>query len=184
VFVRDFSPRYKDSFEYSVSRKTETAREIAEREAKAREREAKYREELRISKARTKPIENAVNRLSRIKEIDVKFIMGTQISRVYARLIVASEREYAFIIDADETGAFSVYDNGRVDDYYRNRRCSSFDRNKNFEGRRDTAGACLRSLATILKRHYPQKSALIEQAIFKGLEPQRPKPQKTKLRMC
>lgn len=181
--MRDYSPRYKDSFEYIVSRKTETVKEVAEREAWAGAREAKNKKELKISKARTKPIEHAVKRLKRIKSIDVKFLAGSQSPRVYARLIVANEREYAFIIDAGETGAFSVYDNGRIDDFLRNKSRSVYDNYQEFEGRHDTVGQCLRSLAIILKKHYPQKSALIEQAIFKGLEPMRLKLQKPKARM-
>lgn len=170
--------RYMHDY-YGHRRKPLSAEEIMKREKAAKQRAIKDRAELAKSFKRAAPIERAVKRANRILDIEVTFRTASQGSRVYARLIVENKREYAFIIDAGDRGAYAIYDNGNIRDY--NRRSRSDRRYQPFEGGHDSLSECLASLAMILIKHYPHRAKLIHQAIFHGFESVCTKPQKAKI---
>jgi hypothetical protein len=130
--------------------------EIAKKQrAAAQTKEVQEAANSKISWDRTRPVQDAIERASRIDGVDVSFSPQNQGDRVYSTLTVGSQ-SYAVIIDAHE-GGYAIY---------KNEEYPTADRQyAEYEGGSKNLEEALGGIAMILGNHYPDHASNIDQAI-------------------
>jgi hypothetical protein len=147
---------------FSAARGAEIAKQ---QRAAAQTREAQEAANSKISWDRTKPVQDAIGRISQIDGVKASFYSQNQGDRVYSTLTVGGDK-YAVIIDADE-GGYAIY---KQQEHPEHREYAEY------EGNRKSLEEALGGIAMILGYHFPEHAPAIDRAMMnsqpaRGLEP-------------